>query len=168
MFYAAPQGPTPEQLKEKFLVGLRPLLQPSSFSGAGAVAKLTSHIKNYGITKVDVATRLDILTKIRDNAGNHYFRAWAENDLAMDITKKWLIESVSDSDISFPTTTMPLLHVRVETDLPIAYRGCHGMPSSQAEITDFRSATNDYRVSERLRNWQGCEARLKVNIFKFW
>ncbi|EKM59537.1 uncharacterized protein PHACADRAFT_191906 [Phanerochaete carnosa HHB-10118-sp] len=106
-----PSGPTPEQLKEKFLAGLKPLLQSNSFSGAGAVQRLTGHIEDYGILKVDVPTRLDILSKIRDNAGNHYFRAWAENSLAMLITKRWLTDSVAEDKSEAAQTTMPLLHV---------------------------------------------------------
>ena len=73
-----PTGPTAEQLKEKFLNGLRPLLKADTFTGAGAVSKLTNFISNYGISKVDIPTRLEVLSKIRDNAPNHYFRAWAE------------------------------------------------------------------------------------------
>lgn len=93
------------------MAGLRPLLQPNSFTGAGAIQKLTSHIEDYGILKVDVPTRLDILSKIRDNAGNHYFRAWAENNLAMLITKRWLTDSVAEDKDEVAQTTMPLLHI---------------------------------------------------------
>lgn len=107
-----PSGPTSEQLKERFLLGLRPLLKSDAFTGAGAVAQLTSYISTYGISKVDIATRLELLSKIRDNAPNHYFRAWAENGNAMNITKKWLLESGSaESDTDASTATMPLLHV---------------------------------------------------------
>lgn len=105
-----PTGPSPEQLREKFLVGLRPLL--SSFTGGQAIKHLTGHIEKYGILKVDVPTRLEILSKIRDNAGNHYFRNWAENKLAMQITKQWLVDSVGAApDSPGATVTMPLLHV---------------------------------------------------------
>ncbi|GJE84818.1 hypothetical protein PsYK624_008940 [Phanerochaete sordida] len=106
-----PSGPTPEQLRERFLAGLKPLLQPNYFSGGGAVQKLTGHIDDYGILKVDVPTRLDILVKIRDNAPNHYFRAWAENNLAMLITKRWLTDSVAEGKTESAKTTMPLLHI---------------------------------------------------------
>lgn len=124
-FYAPPpppqpSGPTPEQLKEKFLASLRPLLQPSSFTGAGAVNKLTGLIDDYGITKVDLSTRADILTKIRDNAGNHYFRAWAENELAMEITRLWLKES-ADPDSPYSATTMPLMHVSMLLIVTVPY-----------------------------------------------
>ncbi|KAI0699812.1 hypothetical protein BC835DRAFT_1405015 [Cytidiella melzeri] len=105
-------GPTSEQLKERFLAGLRPLLKSDSFTGAGAVSQLTSYLSTYGMSKVDVATRLEILSKIRDNAPNHYFRAWAENGNAMSITKKWLTESGNaEPDSKESTATMPLLHI---------------------------------------------------------
>lgn len=76
--------------------------------------KLTGYIEDYGILKVDVPTRLDILSKIRDNAGNHYFRAWAENSLSMLITKRWLTDSVTEDKSEAAQTTMPLLHVSTE------------------------------------------------------
>ena len=95
------------------MISLRPLLQPTSFSGAGAVAHLSSLIDDYGSQEVDPQTRLEILTKIRDNAGNHYFRAWAENEIAMDITKEWLkLACSSKADPQLVETIMPLLHVR--------------------------------------------------------
>lgn len=90
---------------------MRPLLQPSAFTGAGAVAKLTGHIEKYGVLKVDVPTRLEVLSKIRDNAGNHYFRAWAENDVAMLIIKRWLMDSVAEGRPQ-GEVTMPILQVR--------------------------------------------------------
>lgn len=108
----APSGPTSEQLKEKFMQGLKPFMKGDSFTGAGAVTQLTNYIHAYGISKVDLSTRLDILSKIRDNAPNHYFRAWAENSTAMAITKKWLTESGNaEPDSTESRATMPLLHV---------------------------------------------------------
>lgn len=99
------------------MTGLKPLLQPSSFTGAGAVQKLTGHIENYGILKVDVPTRLEVLSKIRDNAGNHYFRAWAENGSAMLITKKWLTDSVAETETMGNQATMPILHVSLSMNM---------------------------------------------------
>lgn len=118
-FYATPTniptpGPTPEQRKEKFLTGLRPLLQPSSFTGAGAVAKLASHILDHGCQDVEPQIRLEIFTKIRDNAGNHYFRAWVENEDAMTITREWLrLAYAGKGDSQLVETIMPLLHVSI-------------------------------------------------------
>lgn len=73
------------------------------------------HIEDYGPTNVDHDVRLEILTKIRDGAGNHYFRAWAENPFAMDVTRKWLWSAISAAKTGDPLseTTMPLLHVSV-------------------------------------------------------
>lgn len=119
-----PPGPTPEQKKEKFMSSLRPLLQPTSFTGAGAVLQLSSLIDDFGSQEVDPSTRFEILTKIRDNAGNHYFRAWAENEVAMDITKEWLkLACSSKGDAQLVETIMPLLHVgtRNISSLPPTY-----------------------------------------------
>jgi protein phosphatase 1 regulatory subunit 10 len=65
------------------------------------------------IHEADPSIRLEILTKIRDGAGNHYFRAWSENTRAMDITREWLKAAyAADDDSPLIETIMPLLHVR--------------------------------------------------------
>lgn len=67
------------------------------------------------LQETDSAIRLEILTKIRDGAGNHYFRAWSENLRAMDITREWLKAAYTANDDSpLIETIMPLLHVRGE------------------------------------------------------
>ena len=74
--------------------------------------QLVSRIVEYGILEVSAQTRLDILTKIRDNAGNNYFRAWLENVAAMDITREWLkAGATGNADNQVLETVMPLLHV---------------------------------------------------------
>ncbi|KAJ6543943.1 hypothetical protein B0H19DRAFT_1169070 [Mycena capillaripes] len=98
------------------LNAIRPLLQANAFSGAGAVATLATRLYDYGAADVDAATRLEILTKIRDGAGNHYFRAWAENATAVDITREWLKAAFTASrdeggDVALGETIMPLLHL---------------------------------------------------------
>jgi protein phosphatase 1 regulatory subunit 10 len=105
-----PAEPQPGMSREKLQEKLKQLLEPNSFTGAGAVRHLANLIDEYGIAQVDVPTRLEILTKVRDNAGNNYFRAWAENDAAMDITKEWLKAGVK-GDGQSGETIMPLLHV---------------------------------------------------------
>ncbi|KAJ7727884.1 hypothetical protein B0H16DRAFT_1677208 [Mycena metata] len=112
-----PPGPTPEQRRAALLAQIRPLLQANQFSGAGAVANLAQRLYDYGTADVDPATRLEILTKIRDGAGNHYFRAWAENQTAVDITREWLKaaftasrEGGEDAE-ALGETIMPLLHI---------------------------------------------------------
>lgn len=108
----APTGPTPEQRKEKFLSGLRPMLQSTSFTGAGAVTKLAAHISDYGFETVEPTVRLEIFTKMRDNAGNHYFRAWVENEDAMTVTREWLrLAYFNKQDSQLVDTIMPLLQV---------------------------------------------------------
>lgn len=55
---------------------------------------------------------MEILTKIRDKAGNHYFRAWAENGVAIDISREWLKAAfTAKNDSALVETIMPLLHV---------------------------------------------------------
>ena len=74
--------------------------------------QLVGKIVEYGISEVSPQTRLDILTKIRDNAGNNYFRAWLENVSAMDITREWLkTGATTNADNQVLETVMPLLHV---------------------------------------------------------
>jgi protein phosphatase 1 regulatory subunit 10 len=76
------------------------------------VQQLVSRIVEYGILEVSAQTRLDILTKIRDNAGNNYFRAWLESVAAMDITREWLkAGATGNADYQVLETVMPLLHV---------------------------------------------------------
>jgi protein phosphatase 1 regulatory subunit 10 len=116
---------TPEQKKARFLAALKPRLQTTGqsnpFSGAGAVAKLIQVLDDYGFSQVEADTRLEILSKIRDKAGNNYFRAWSENDDAIDLTRQWLkaatiadtsgkddAENV-DVDERLADTLMPLL-----------------------------------------------------------
>lgn len=102
----------PQARKDKFSADIRLFLQPNSFTGAGAVNSLVSLVDDFGSQEVDPTTRLEILTKIRDNAGNHYFRAWLENVAAMDITREWLKTGLmAKSDSLLVETIMPLLHV---------------------------------------------------------
>jgi len=76
------------------------------------VQQLVGRIVEFGISEVSAQTRLDILTKIRDNAGNNYFRAWLENVSAMDITREWLKGgATTNADNQALETVMPLLHV---------------------------------------------------------
>ncbi|KAJ7265938.1 hypothetical protein B0H12DRAFT_1100197 [Mycena haematopus] len=113
---APPPGPTPAERRQQMLTAIRPLLQANAFSGAAAVATLATRIFDYGSADVDAATRMEILTKIRDGAGNHYFRAWAENPTAVDITREWLKAGFTASreggdDAQLGETIMPLLHL---------------------------------------------------------
>ena len=92
--------------------------------------QLVSKIVEFGISEVSGQTRLDILTKIRDNAGNNYFRAWLENVPAMDITREWLkAGATSNTDHQVLETVMPLLHVcflcLYHPVLPSLFFWCH-------------------------------------------
>lgn len=102
---------TSQARQEKFNSTIRPLLQPNQFTGAGAVSDLADKIIALDIAEIEGPLRLEILTKIRDNAGNHYFRAWVENEDAMDITREWL-KAAAKGDDQLAETIMPLLHVR--------------------------------------------------------
>jgi protein phosphatase 1 regulatory subunit 10 len=98
---------------EAFLNGIRSSLQPKYLSGGvRSVQQLVSKIVEFGISEVSAQTRLDIITKIRDNAGNNYFRAWLENMAAMDVTREWLkAGATGNADNQMLETVMPLLHV---------------------------------------------------------
>ncbi|KAF8628151.1 hypothetical protein AX17_006021 [Amanita inopinata Kibby_2008] len=107
-----PQGASPQELKLQFQTSIRPLLLTSAFTGAQAVNTLVQKIADYSSQDVDPLTRLEILTKIRDSAGNHYFRAWSENVTAIDITREWLKSAyTAKDDDSMVETIMPLLHI---------------------------------------------------------
>ncbi|KAG2114708.1 uncharacterized protein F5147DRAFT_677688 [Suillus discolor] len=98
--------------KDSFVTDVRPLLQPSAFGGARAINNLVNLIDDFGSEEVEPALRMEILTKIRDNAANHYFRAWSENNTAMDITREWLkAAATAKSDTPLVDTVMPLLHI---------------------------------------------------------
>lgn len=109
-----PSKVSPEQRKAELTRDIKPLIQPTSFTGAGAVLQLVNLLDDFGISDVDAATRLEILTKIRDNAGNHYFRAWVDNTIAMEIVREWLkMAFVGRNDSQSVETIMPILHVSV-------------------------------------------------------
>ncbi|TFY80734.1 hypothetical protein EWM64_g3273, partial [Hericium alpestre] len=98
--------------KDRFISSIKQHLSAKAFSGAGGVRGLVSLIAEYGIADVDAQTRLDIVTKVRDHAGNHYFRAWVENGTAMDIMREWLKAGAAAGDDSpLVETVMPLLHI---------------------------------------------------------
>jgi protein phosphatase 1 regulatory subunit 10 len=106
------QSLSPAARKEQFQLAVRPLLQASSFTGAQAVQNLVTLINDFGSQDIDPVTRLEILTKIRDQAGNHYFRAWSENPTAIDISREWLKAAfTAGNDSPLVETIMPLLHV---------------------------------------------------------
>ncbi|KAF8966411.1 hypothetical protein BDZ97DRAFT_682188 [Flammula alnicola] len=104
-------GPTAEERKRQFQNAIQPLLQSSAFTGAQAVHQLTERIAEYGASEVDAATRLEILARIRDGAGNHYYRAWSENATAIDITREWIKAAAKGNNAPLVETTMPLLHL---------------------------------------------------------
>ncbi|KAF5393581.1 hypothetical protein D9757_000391 [Collybiopsis confluens] len=107
-----PLGLSPAEKRAQLYNAIKPMLQASSFTGAGAVSALVKLLDEYGTLEVDSQLRMEVLTKIRDGAGNHYFRAWAENPIALEITREWLKQAYSaqqDSPIS--EMTMPLLHI---------------------------------------------------------
>jgi hypothetical protein len=116
-FYApspASQAIAEQARKDQLKKSIAPLLQPTSFTGAGAVKDLIGLITGYGIQDVDADLRKEILTKIRENAGNHYYRAWLENANAMDATREWLkAAATAPADSPLVDTIMSLLHVRL-------------------------------------------------------
>ncbi|KAH9049203.1 hypothetical protein EDB83DRAFT_2522756 [Lactarius deliciosus] len=108
-----PLHPHPTPAERRFSRLSSPHFSLKSFAGgARSVQQLVSRIIEYGISEVSGQTRLDILTKIRDNAGNNYFRAWLENISAMDVTRDWLKAGATiNTDNQVLETVMPLLHI---------------------------------------------------------
>ncbi|KAJ7141841.1 hypothetical protein C8R43DRAFT_583503 [Mycena crocata] len=96
------QQPSPAILtlaehKERLLIAIRPLIEVQQLSRPDAVATLMKRLYDYGVADVDVETRLEILTKIRDSASSCYFRAWADNRTAADIMWRWLKQAFTVS-----------------------------------------------------------------------
>ncbi|KAI0676705.1 hypothetical protein C8Q78DRAFT_39914 [Trametes maxima] len=99
-----------EQERAKLVADVKPLIQPNSFTGGGAVSQLVTILDDFGITDVEPQIRLDVLTRIRDNAGNHYFRAWVDNSIAMEVIREWLkLAFVGRNEMQLVETIMPLL-----------------------------------------------------------
>lgn len=71
-------------------------------------------IATIGATEVELPMRLQVLSKIRDCAGNDFYQAWAQNTEAMDIIREWLKNAMSKTN-EWEETVMPLLHVRIRS-----------------------------------------------------
>jgi protein phosphatase 1 regulatory subunit 10 len=69
-------------------------------------------IVSMGSVEVDLSMRLQVLSKIRDYAGNDFYQAWASNSEAMEIVRDWLKGAVTSKTGDWDETVMPLLHVR--------------------------------------------------------
>jgi hypothetical protein len=149
-------GSPSQSLREAFLNGIKSSLQSKSFSGgARSVQQLVSKIAEFGILEVSAQTRLDILTKIRDNAGNNYFRAWLENVAAMDITREWLkAGATNNADDQMLETVMPLLHVCVLYLYPLVLSSFSGVIfhlSLSCDIDNELCLINRLRIACLLR-----------------
>jgi protein phosphatase 1 regulatory subunit 10 len=137
-----------EDRKRKFLDNIRPLLQPTTLTGAGSVNALTDRISEYGVADVDAPTRLEILSKIRDGAGNGYYRAWSENMTALDITRDWMKSAAKGTNPAFVDTIMPLLHVSRLLFIKMSAKN-KSKPTDWLPLwTVRRPATSDNQVSE--------------------
>lgn len=100
--------------KAKFQAILKILLSPSPPfpSSTSVVRSLVTAIDDFGSADIDPAIRVEIASKIRDNAGNQFFRAWSESSDAMDILREWLKAGATGKDDGhWEETIMPLLHV---------------------------------------------------------
>ncbi|KAH9978276.1 hypothetical protein BGW80DRAFT_1435824 [Lactifluus volemus] len=107
-FYAAtPQSDSPvppsQSRREAFLDAIQALSSDKEFF---------CRIIEFGILEVSAQTRLDILTKIRDNAGNNYFGPGSRVLPAMDVTREWLkAGATAGADNQVLETVMPSLHI---------------------------------------------------------
>ncbi|KAA1465951.1 hypothetical protein DENSPDRAFT_868138 [Dentipellis sp. KUC8613] len=107
--------------RKQFLAGLATQLGSANFTGgAGRVRDLVTLIADYGITEVDAATRQEILTKVRDTSTHQYFRAWSENNTALEIMREWLKTAVASDDNPYIENIMPILHIADR--LPFTYQ----------------------------------------------
>lgn len=70
-----------------------------------AIAEMSS-------ARVTPEMRMEIASRIRDNAGNAFFAAWAKDPEAMVLLVSWLKAGVTGKDEGkWECTIMPLLHV---------------------------------------------------------
>ena len=105
-------GPSPEESKKILQDKLKTLISPTSLGNASTVRAIVRAIEDRGIAEVEPPTRVEIMSKIRDNAGNQFFRAWSESVDAMDILRDWLkAGATAKDDRQLEETIMPLLHV---------------------------------------------------------
>lgn len=58
---------------------------------------------------INCSTRVEILTKIRDNAGKEFYKVWARNSAAMEVLRDWLKATVTEE--GWDDTLMPLLFI---------------------------------------------------------
>lgn len=58
---------------------------------------------------INCSTRVEILTKIRDNAGKEFYKVWAKNPGAMEVLRDWLKATVTEE--GWDDTLMPLLFI---------------------------------------------------------
>lgn len=104
--------PSPEERKKTLQGKLKTLLSPSALGSASAVHGIVRALEEYGVTEVEPLTRMEIMSKIRDNAGNQFFRAWSESVDAVDLLREWLKAGSSAKEgAQLGETVMPLLHV---------------------------------------------------------
>ena len=141
-----------QQRKERFEKSIRPLLQSSAFTGAGAVQSLVDKIDDYGTLEVEPSLRFEILTKMRDGAPNHYFRAWSENSGAIEITREWLKATFKSDKPEMVDTIMPLLHVRYRSiTCSVNKREFNHVP-----LLDYRSTAPHCGVTQIIQARQDC------------
>ncbi|KAG8965075.1 hypothetical protein FRC03_000956 [Tulasnella sp. 419] len=87
------------------------LLSPRSLdkSPVATAQSVISHLSSISWADVDSPTRLKILTKIRDGAGQEFYGAWAKSSAGMDILRDWLKTTVTKE--GYDETLMPLLFI---------------------------------------------------------
>ncbi|KAL5488365.1 hypothetical protein ACEPAI_6473 [Sanghuangporus weigelae] len=120
----APQSvsaPAPELDPVVFKQTVDQLLSPSGLSNAYTVRRLMDAVAEMGSARVTPEMRMDIASRIRDNAGNAFFAAWARDAEAMVLLVSWLKAGVTGKDEGkWECTIMPLLHVLDRLPLTIS------------------------------------------------
>ena len=84
----------------------------SSKGLSNSPTQIVRTIMTMGPSEVELSLRLQVLSKIRDCAGNDFYQAWASSLEAMDLIRDWLKAAVTSKTGDWDETVMPLLHVR--------------------------------------------------------
>ena len=106
-----PPTPTPTVPWKALVPAIRDLLTPKSLDKAPlqTAQSLISHLASTAWNDIDLTTRKEILTRIRDGAGKEFYRAWAKSEIGLSIVRDWLRTTVQKD--GWEETLMPLLFV---------------------------------------------------------
>ncbi|KAH8115813.1 hypothetical protein DFH11DRAFT_1543264 [Phellopilus nigrolimitatus] len=149
----SPPAPSPAERRAAFVAKLSTLLSPSALSNASTVKSFVDAIKDYGTSSVPAKLRTQIASKIRDNAGNQFFRAWNDSEEAIVILKNWLKHGASDKDDGrWEETIMPLLHVVDRLPLTLEQLADNGIGKIVKSILKMRDGNPPPAIKDMASN----------------